>query len=290
MHYVSCMGPAIDMELGLGRVTMSIKPFTDYQGLPNQELYDDGGIAGGDDDPTTSPTKCEKYYGRIVDGIFYAACTLSGQIMMDFDPVNIGWKGKLCVFELPLVFVFFCFNIGVLIFNFYAIFGCPFHDCSYVAGPFQTKYVSLSTQPTPGETKQYIDMQKLVYTISTLSGSFSYLIMFWLLLTHYSPFHNTYSKMKSWLHHHLMKLSSKYDDEIHDNQRETDLKILNPFPFEGTRYFRKIFLHAPQMSCFYLIFFLIFFFSCQFIHTVQNSLFGRSSTRAYTKTSFQGCL
>ena len=55
---------------------MERKPFTDYQGL---ELIDndDGGIAGGDDDPTTSPTKCEKYYGRIFDGIFYAACIYS---------------------------------------------------------------------------------------------------------------------------------------------------------------------------------------------------------------------
>ena len=209
------------------------------------------------------PTGCEKFCSFFAV-LFYGACALSGQLMLDFNPNDdVEWRGCLCITGIPLALVFFSFNIGVLVFNCFAIFKCPYHECAYEAGPFQISalYYNISlNKEIEGETEEYIDMQKVVFTLATLSGSLSYLIMMFILYTHYSPFHTVYHDFKHSMHRKLKSLSSQYDDEAaYPPEIPRTRFVLNPFPFkqrDTTKYFKRTILHAPQMFYFYIIFLL----------------------------------
>ena len=172
-----------------------------------------------------------------------------------------------CVAEALLAIISFCLNLGVLVFNFYAIFfQCPFPYCTYVAGPFQMAEFNITfgnTSAQVGFTKEYFDMQKIVITMAILSGSLSYVIMLYILVTHYSVFRLKYHGLKSKLDEFINKHVSSYAQHVGEKERvkKAHRRILNPFPFhqegerEGPEY-KKAILHAQQMCCFYFIFIL----------------------------------
>lgn len=196
------------------------------------------------------------------------------------------WKCFITVLELPCFAAFFLFNIGVLGFNVYAIFiGCPFPYCGYIAGPFQIIALNTSTPLTQGLEPQYINMQKVAVTMATLSGSLSYLIMTYIVLTQYSFLHTWYENGKSKIREFVRNCSSQYvdddmgedynpppvdddmgednnpppvDDNIgEDNNRSSVPRILNPFLHatenDGEDY-KKTRLYFPQLCCFYFFF------------------------------------
>ena len=175
--------------------------------------------------PVQSPPKpppklraCGKICGGLFELGFSILCFITGQLMLDCfrpnktrnepttnEPTRNEQTSKLKVWitaaEVPSALVFFLFNIGVLAFNVYVIFiGCPFPYCGYIAGPFLipdhiiTPFQIFATNAsTPalisGLTLQYINMQKVVVTMATLSGSLSYLIMMYIVITQYSFIH-----------------------------------------------------------------------------------------------------
>ena len=244
-------------------------------------------------------TRCETCCGGLFQLIFYGACFLSGQLMIDFNSVADGGRARgnaedderqagrpgrqdehyyietrckvskifFCAAGAPLAILFFCLNIGAIGFNLYAIFfQCPFPYCAYVAGPFQIhdRNITITTgniSAQVGLTKEYIDMQKIVITMATLSGSLSYLIMLYILGTHYSVFRSKYHYLKSRLRDRINDHISSYTRRVGQFERDEG-PLLNPFPFyqasretKGPEY-KKTVLHAQQMCCFYLIFIL----------------------------------
>ena len=90
-------------------------------------------------------------------------------------------------FEIPFILIFLCLNAGVLVFNFWTIFACRFPKCGYIAGPLELYpyhiHNNLSKDPSPDLNQEYFDLHKLEFTMATLSGSLSYFIMMYILIT-----------------------------------------------------------------------------------------------------------
>lgn len=146
-------------------------------------------------------------------------------------------------------FIFFCLNIGSLVFDFNAVIKCPFPNCGFIAGPYmESKHVSNVTELTYPFTrsisKPYFSYQDAVLTIATVSGSLSYLtMMFRVLLVNYSCIH---------------KSVKSFDNEYETQYKTINRKLLNPFICSSSKEFEPVTLHAKQLFCFYTIFFLNF--------------------------------
>ena len=194
------------------------------------------------------------YLSRLFEVCFYIPCFLSGQLMLDWrKPTRDTWYWfaflVITLLEFPIFILFLALNIGALVFNFYAIFGRFLNSTSdYIAGPFEIQFTQKFTQITneerPGITLQYINMLKVVVTMATLSGSLSYLIMMYILITHYSCFHKLYERVKAWL-----------------LNEEVGPFILNPFPQTthmptDRRYYKRTVLKNRQTFYFAFIFIL----------------------------------
>ena len=124
---------------------------------------------------------------RLLSPVFHSILFLSGQLILDFWRTFRPLKFIVSILEVPFFLLFFGFNTGALAFNLYAIFiKCPFPDCGYVAGPFEINPLKIDNASRPGITPEYVNGQKVVVTMATLSGSLSYLIMMYILITHYS--------------------------------------------------------------------------------------------------------
>ena len=88
-------------------------------------------------------------------------------------------------------FFFLLLNIGVLMFNFYAIFGHYRNGTrGYTAGPFAENDILIPNASITGPTPEYMNMKKVVVTMATLSGSLSYFIMMYVLFSNYSFLHS----------------------------------------------------------------------------------------------------
>ena len=247
--------------------------------------------------PAQPPPKlkaCEKICGGLFEVGFSILCFITGQLMLDCsrpnktrnepttnEPTRNAQTSKLKVWitaaEVPFALVFFLFNIGVLAFNVYVIFiGCPYPYCGYIAGPFQINATTIlipdyiitpfqifatnASTPTliPGLTLQYINMQKVVVTMATLSGSLSYLIMMCIVITQYSFIHKYCENGIKAIYNFVRDHSSQYYDVNIGEDNNPSTCILNPFLYateeDGDDY-KKTVLHFPQLCCFY--FFLI---------------------------------
>ena len=213
--------------------------------------------------PVGDATSFEKWFGGFLHFCFYSMSFLSGQLMLDFiRPQNAKLKlFKVIIFiiELFFIFIFVCLNAGVLVFNFWTIFACRFPNCGYIAGPLELYpyniHNNLSKDPSPDLNQEYFDLHKLEFTMATLSGSLSYFIMMYILITHYSVVSTGYRNKKSRIREWFGSLDSQYRAP----ENEDNHTILNPFLHEteddGDDY-QKVVLYAKQICCFYLIFFL----------------------------------
>ena len=196
--------------------------------------------------------------GRYWDVIFHTFCFLSGQFM--FDSMGNGedkWKSVLIFVEIPLMLLSFVFNLGVVIFDCNVIFTCPYSNCAYIAGPYQVSLVNLTSSSFPANMLlQYVNMQKVVFTLATLSGSISYSIMMYILITHYSPLHRKYYEIKQRIKYHLKQCNSQ-DDDNRENPPARK-KILSPFPVseDNRAEFEALVLPFPQQWSFYFLFFI----------------------------------
>ena len=203
---------------------------------------------------------CEDQVDTLIDWFFNFFCFLSGQLMLDFKPKSntlqhVGFF-VITVLELPFLILFLLLHAGVLIFNFYAICG-HFPNSTmtrgHISGPYETKEIKLTSSLTDHmvdinahDPQQFKVMLEVVFTMSTLSGSLSYLIMTYILFTHYSFFHIYYEQFKTWLSKCLRLYERK--------------PILNPFPCvmnRNTMYYKRVLLRSSENCCFYFIFLLI---------------------------------
>ena len=182
----------------------------DYQNLLAIERDSDVAARNTVDSPRDS---C----GIVFNAIFYLLCYLSGQLMLHVDmnwPRNcfrlafLGW--------IVFFFIFFCLNIGSLVFDFYAVIKCPFPNCGFIAGPYmESKHVSNVTELTypftRGISKPYFSYQDAVITIATVSGSLSYLtMMFRVLLVNYSWIHKSVKSLIMNMRHSTKQSIESY--------------------------------------------------------------------------------
>ena len=146
-------------------------------------------IAGNTPHSTTPLERCGHF-------IFYFLCFFSGQLMIDEETQEAQtrkWKVFLAIVQLVLITItLVVLNIAALVFDLYLIFGCPFKHCGFVIDPNYTYNMThikipciLKVSLVDSEV-QFRDMQKLVITMATLSGTLSYLFMIIALLTNYS--------------------------------------------------------------------------------------------------------
>ena len=187
--------------------------------------------------------------------------------MLDFVEPTKNTKNRIgfiviTMLELPFFILFLLLNGGVLVFNFYAIFG-HFPNSTmargYISGPYETKEAELTSSLTDHmvgvnahDAQQFKVMLEVVFTMSTLSGSLSYLIMTLVLVTHYSFLHIWYERLKTSLSKNIEWLRYK------------GKPILNPFPLTSRtpvedghkEYYKIVLLRPPQNYCFYFIFLL----------------------------------
>ena len=220
-----------------------------------------GQVGGGDGRGRVGDAGGANIRGEaLFDWVFYFFCFFSGQLMLDF--VRKTSNKKQCVkffvmaiIEFPVFILFLLLHAGVLAFNFYAIFGDFPSNIThgYTSGAYETKRTKLISSITShmvGIDAHYKVMLEVVFTMSTLSGSLSYLIMTYVLVTHYSFLHTLYEDTKSRLSH-----------DIEWSRPYVERHILNPFPLtsvlDGHReYYKREPLCPPQSYCFFFIFLL----------------------------------
>ena len=204
---------------------------------------------------------------HLLDWVFYFLCFISGQLMLDFVRKTSNNNQRRVIFfvitmlEFPLFILFLLFHAGVLVFNVYAIIKhLPIYSNTthgYISGPYETegtKLISSLTTHMVGinahDAQQFKVMLEVVFTMSTLSGSLSYLIMTYVLVTHYSFLHTLYEDTKSRLSKDIEWLRPYEENHI-----------LNPFPLTPVRvghreYYKRVPLRPPQSYCFFFIFLL----------------------------------
>ena len=145
-----------------------------------------------------------------------------------------------------------------MVFDFYAVFKCPFPNCGFIAGPYlQSKGVfNVTDFSSPFTSNPYFSYQDAVITVATVSGSLSYLIMmFRVLLVNYTVL---YSLCGNKTFNEIKGIEFLYKG---DYRR----KLLNPFlnsttdPTCANSQFLPVTLHAKQFYCFYTIFFVNLF-------------------------------
>ena len=223
------------------------------------------------DDNDNNTRSC---FDVVLDLLFYLFCFLSGQLMLDFVKSTSKTKHRIGFFvmtilELPFFILFLFLNAGVLVFNFYAIFG-HFPNSTmargYISGPYEIKETELTSLSNSHMvdinahyTQQFKVMLEVVFTMSTLSGSLSYIIMTYILVTHYSFLHIYYERFKTWLSNKIKWLRPYKGAGPYKGK-----PILNPFPLSSRapdengheKYYKKVLLCPPQNYCFYFIFLL----------------------------------
>ena len=199
---------------------------------------------------------------HLLDWVFYFLCFLSGQLMLDFVRKTSSNKQRvkffvMAILELPLFILFLLLHAGVLAFNIYAIILSNIKHDNLTSGAYETKrtkFISSLTSHMVGinahDAQRFEVTLEVVFTMSTLSGSLSYLIMTFVLVTNYSCIHTLFEDTKSRLCQDI-KWSRPYEER----------HILNPFPLtpvvNGHReYYKRVPLCAPQSYCFFFIFLL----------------------------------
>ena len=213
---------------------------------------------------------CEDTWGGCFHAIFHCLCFLSGQLMIDCKRYDLSW-GK-CFFKsivltggFFLFIIFLCLNLGSLVFDFYAVFWCPFPNCGFIAGPYiayNAVVYNLTGQQEPSSEKTYFSYQDAVITVATISGSLSYLIMiFRVLIVNYSCVHKP---LRSCFTSCIASIIAKLKFETitareYEREREekSNILLINPF-FNGkqdSKDFKPANLHAKQLLCFYAVFF-----------------------------------
>ena len=201
-----------------------------------------------------------------IDWLFYFFCFLSGQLMLDFVKPTVNTRQRvgflvMTLLQLPFFILFLLLHAGVLVFNFYAIFGHFSNSTTtrgYISGPYETKEIKLTSSLTDHmvdikahDPQRFKVMLEVVFTMSTLSGSLSYMIMMYILGTHYSFLHIYYERFKTWLCNKRDCLCP-YEGK----------PILNPFSLtpdeDGQKeYYKRVLLCPSQNYCFHFIFLLI---------------------------------
>ena len=219
---------------------------------------------------------CEKRIGGLFHGFFHLFCFLSGQLMFDCKRNNLSrckyaLRVSVNVVEVPFFILFFLLNIGSLLFDLYAIFKCPFPNCGFIAGPYiESKAffnINLNADQFPIKTRQYLDLQKAVITMATVSGSLSYLIMTYVLIVNYSYLRKPIASLKTAVFSQIIK-GCNFEKENADEYKRSHQNLptlLHPFlngkedHHEDAHHdYKPVFLYAKQLFCFYFIFFLNF--------------------------------
>ena len=203
--------------------------------------------------------------GVLFHSIFYALCTISGQLMVDLTR-----KGKpekcwlLCeiigfVVSTLFLIVFLPFNIGSLVFDLVAIIACPFPQCGLIFVPFVMKNVTNITNSlgdaVPEPKLEYLNLQKTAITMATVSGTLSYIIMMYVLCVHYSIIRKPIEKIRPHYHQCLQNCGFR------QKHCKEDCSILNPFLDKRNNIAEKpeyvpTTLYAQQLLWFCVILFL----------------------------------
>ena len=221
---------------------------------------------------------CEKKIGGLFHGFFHFFCFLSGQLIMMFDckrnnlsRYKYALRVSVTILEVPFFILFFSLNIGSLLFDLYAIFKCPFPNCGFIAGPYiESKAffnINLNADQFPIKTRQYLDLQKAVITMATVSGSLSYLIMTYVLIVNYSYLRKPITSLKTAVFSQIIK-GCNFEKENADEYKRSHQNLpalLHPFlngkedHHDDVHHdYKPAFLYAKQLFCFYFIFLLNF--------------------------------
>ena len=159
--------------------------------------------------------------------------------MIDTRRLQPRVKRFIAYIQWPITITLVLLNIVALVFDLCLIFKCLFRNCSFVADPKEnsTHNHSKSCMKDYSFVKNeapYHDMQKLVITMATLSGTLSYIFMIFALLRHY----------KTW----------PWNRNRNGNSEK---RIVNPFlsglssPAES--YYIQVNLNGEQLFYFYLM-------------------------------------
>lgn len=213
-----------------------------------------------------SDSACIAYIGILLHSIFYAFCTISGQLMVDLTrkgrPKKCWLLCEIIGFVVSFLFltVFLPFNIGSLVFDLVAIIVCPFPQCGFISVPFVKGMKNVTNinnslgDAIPEKKPEYLNLQKTAITMATVSGTLSYFIMMCILIVHYSILRKPIARIRPHWHNCLQNCG--FQQKTH----KVYGSILNPFldkrnnKVEESEYVPTT-LHAQQLLYFCLIFF-----------------------------------
>ena len=204
---------------------------------------------------------CCTTYGiaRIFHIIFYAICSLTGQLTVYFHNQSSWRLAILTTWSFIGLVVFVVLNLGSLAFDVYVIAVCPFRNCSYIYSFLHdVTELGISLDHTQGlgvqpeKVTAYEDWHKTVITTASISGLLSYCFMILVLIPQYSFLKPLCDKVCQY-HADLWKWCGEKDFKSSASTGD----ILSPFKDldgDGEHIVKATHLRARQTFYFHVIF------------------------------------
>lgn len=174
--------------------------------------------------------------------VLYIPCIFSGQWAFTSSQTSCKWC-CLNVFSWIAMIFSIIINLASIVFDLVVVIHCPYENCGFINVPSSTNDTSSDLSLTPDSPGQYSNLQKLVFTSASLSGTMSFACIIYALLKTYNyplKFKKKYKKLPN-----VVILNPFCDEELNENKEPTESTILSGY--QGV-YFYAIFFPTSLSS------------------------------------------